>query len=32
MLIRTKHFEIEITRVSVYARIGRRDFYRGPFR
>ena len=30
MLIKTKLFEIEFTRVSLYARFGRRDFYFGP--
>lgn len=31
MLIRTRNFELEITRVSVYLRLARWDHYVGPF-
>jgi hypothetical protein len=30
MLLKTRMFEIEITRVSLYARLGRKDIYFGP--
>jgi len=31
MLFKTKLLEIEITRISLYVRLGRKDIYFGPY-